>query len=310
MSFLLNPIMKWVVGLIVDAFDGIFTTVKSLLTSTPDVTVLPQVQTLTGRSTSLVDAVFVLAFVAAGVLTMTAGSSEPARYTAKQLLPRMVVAFVAAHFSTLVASRLIDLVDAAATSLGGDRPDRLGAFTAISTELDDRGAGIAPLLFAVLAAIITFLFAAVAFSYLGRFAVLILLTAAAPLALACHALPQTDGAARMWWRALFGCLAIPLAQTVTLQAGETILLDPHTMATLFGAPASGVLQLLIVIALLWVTVKIPGMVRRYVLRSPGSSIGTHLIRVLVVGTGARIVGGTPAHHGAARVVRTIAAGAR
>jgi hypothetical protein len=40
-----------------------------------------------------------------------------------------------------------------------------------------------------------------------RVALLILLVAAAPLALICHALPQTEGLARLWWRATAACLA-------------------------------------------------------------------------------------------------------
>ena len=48
--------------------------------------------------------------------------------------------------------------------------------------------------------------------YVLRLMALVLLTAAAPLALAAHALPQTAWAARWWWRALTVCLAIQAAQ--------------------------------------------------------------------------------------------------
>jgi hypothetical protein len=40
------------------------------------------------------------------------------------------------------------------------------------------------------------------------------LIAVAPFALACHALPQTEGIARWWWRAFTAILAIQSAQAV------------------------------------------------------------------------------------------------
>jgi hypothetical protein len=61
-----------------------------------------------------------------------------------------------------------------------------------------------------LIAVITVLLAAAAFGLITRFVVLIVLAAAAPLALALHALPQTDGLARLWWQATAGALAVPV----------------------------------------------------------------------------------------------------
>jgi hypothetical protein len=118
-----------------------------------------------------------------------------------------------------------------------------------------------------------------------RFAVLLVLTSIAPVALACHALPQTDPAARLWWRSFLGCAAVPTLQAVTLTAGHWMLLDPAHLLPVFGLPVEpgGILNLLIVIVLLWTTVRIPGLVRRYVTqagRSP-NFLGM-VIRVVVV----------------------------
>jgi hypothetical protein len=52
----------------------------------------------------VVDTVFVLAFTAAGVLTVAAGGDERSRYTVKDLMPRLVVGFIAAHFSPMVCA--------------------------------------------------------------------------------------------------------------------------------------------------------------------------------------------------------------
>src|SRR5215216_4515109 len=53
-------------------------------------------------------------------------------------------------------------------------------------------------------------------SYVLRVAVLVGLTVAGPLALAGHALPQTEALARWWWRGVTACLAIPVAQSLAL----------------------------------------------------------------------------------------------
>ena len=58
--------------------------------------------------------------------------------------------------------------------------------------------------------------------YVLRLMALVLLTAAAPLALAAYALPQTAWAARWWWRALTACLAIQAAQALVLTAAVRV----------------------------------------------------------------------------------------
>ncbi|MGC4857575.1 hypothetical protein ACLQ24_30475, partial [Micromonospora sp. DT4] len=107
--------------------------------------------------------------------------------------------------------------------------------------------------------------AATACSVIVRFAVALVLTAVAPIALACHALPQTDGVARMWWRSYVAMLAIPVVQAFVLFAGQWMLLDTSTMLPLLGLPVEpgGVLNLFVVMVLLWTTLKVPGLMRRY-----------------------------------------------
>src|SRR5256885_4631230 len=94
MDWLFNPgklfdlFLNWIATGILNSCDGIFGAIESVLLKSPDVTGLPQVQALTGRSVLVVDTVFVLAFIAAGVMTMTGGGSERAHYTAKDLMSR------------------------------------------------------------------------------------------------------------------------------------------------------------------------------------------------------------------------------
>jgi hypothetical protein len=204
----------------------------------------------------------------------------------------MIVAFVVAHFSPLFCSKIINLVDAVTGSLAAGDPGKLGALGAVAAQITNGGANSgSPLLFAVLAAVTTFLFAAVAFSFLTRLAVLVIIAITGPLALACHALPQLDGAARLWWRSLTGCLIIPLLQVIALQAGESLLLDPASQGYLFGVPGGGTMNLLIVITLLFICVKFPGLARKHVMQSGGSTVGAQIVRVVVIQQGMRLFTG-------------------
>jgi hypothetical protein len=282
---MLNQILDWFAGLLLDGLTGLIAAMTHVLLLTPDVTSLPQVQALTGRSVAIVDTVFVLVFVAAGALTMIAGGDERTRYTVKDLLPRCVVGFVAAHFSQLHAGNMVELANAVTTEMTDQDFHHDSALQAIKNDLVAAKDQTGGLLFVVCLAIILVLLAATGFSVIVRFAVALVLTAAAPLALACHALPHTDSVARLWWRAYLGMLAVPLAQALVLFAGQWMLLDPHAMLPALGLPTDpgGVLNLFVVMVLLWTTVRVPGLMRRYVTSGGrnGTVVGA-VVRVVVV----------------------------
>jgi hypothetical protein len=261
--------LNWVTTSILNCFDAIFNMIAKGLLITPDVTGLPQVQALSGKSVWVVDTVFVLAFIAAGALTITAGGDERARYTAKDLAPRLVVGFIAAHFSQVFAGQAITLANGLTDAFTPGDTNRQGALDAIKAHVHSGNGSNAALLMPVIVAIITVLLATTMFGLLVRVSVLLVLCAAAPFALACHALPQTDPVARLWWRSFFGCLAIPVLQSFTLQAGGWMLEDQSHMLPALGLPVDpfGFINLFIVMVLLWTTVKIPGLVRRYVTQS-------------------------------------------
>jgi hypothetical protein len=249
---------------------------------------------VTGRSAWVVDSVFVLAFVAAGAMTILAGGNERAQYTAKELMPRLIVGFIAAHFSSLFVGKAIDLGNGLVSALATGDPDHPAAFDAIKSDVHagQSNPGIV-LLYLVLVVIIIILLAATTLSFLVRFGVLLVLATVAPLALACHALPQTDPIARLWWRSLLGCLAVPVLQALMLQNAQWMLEDPtHTLPAGLPMDAGSAMNLLVVVVLLWSTVKVPGLVRRFAMQggSRGSVIGT-IARVVVVQQVARAVPG-------------------
>ncbi|MGS2618079.1 type IV secretion system protein [Micromonospora sp. LZ34] len=287
MGWLLDQILDWLAAAILGCLDALFGVISSALLITPNVTALPQVQALTGRSVLVVDTVFVLAFAAAGVLTMTAGGDERSRYTVKDLLPRLIVGFVAAHFSQLWCGMLIDLANALTAALTTPQGDSDGALRAIRTHITAGQDKTAVLLFVICVAIIAVLLASTAFSLIVRFAVVLVLTAAAPLALACHALPQTDPIARLWWKSYAGVLAVPVVQGFTLYAGQWMLTDPDHLLPVLGLPVDpgGVINLFVVMVILWTTLRVPTLMRRYV-STGNSGRGVNMlgaaVRVIVV----------------------------
>jgi hypothetical protein len=122
------------------------------------------------------------------------------------------------------------------------------------------------------------------FTWIVRMGVVLVLTVAAPGALACHCLPQLDGVARLWWRTLFGTLGTQVLQALTLHTGVRVFLDPDAnFPASLGMGAGGLLNLAVLVALLWTCVRIPGLMRRYVLRGGNpAGIGAYLVRVVLV----------------------------
>jgi hypothetical protein len=287
MGFLLDQILDWLAAAILACLDALIGVISSALLVTPNVTALPQVQALTGRSVLVVDTVFVLAFLAAGVLTVTAGGDERSRYTVKDLVPRLIVGFITAHFSQLWCGMLTDLANALPAALTTPEGDSDGALRAIKTHITAGQDKVAVLLFVVCVALIAFLLAATAFSVIVRFAVVLVLTAVAPIALACHALPQTDPVARLWWRSYAGVLAVPVVQGFTLYGGQWMLTDPDNLLPVLGLPLDpgGVINLFVVMVMLWTTLRVPAMLSRYV-SAGGSGRGANMlgaaVRVIVV----------------------------
>lgn len=264
MGYVFDGMLDWLAKAVLACLDGLISMITGALLVTPNVTGLPQVQALTGRAVWIVDTVFVLAFIAAGALTMSSGGDERARYGAKDLMPRLVVGFVAAHFSQLLCGWLIEAGNTLTTALTADGLDHQGALTAIKTHLLASQDASAALLFVVVAALVVVLVATTAFGMIGRFAVALLLTAVAPLALACHALPQTDPLARLWWRSYLGMLAVPTVQGLCLYTGQWMLLDPKSLLPVFGLPyePGGMINMFVVVVLLWTTARVPKLMSR------------------------------------------------
>jgi hypothetical protein len=179
-----------------------------LATPTPDQ--LPRMAELWGSTWQLTIAGYVLLVLVAGIVVM-AYETVQTRYSIKEIAPRVVVGFLAAAVSLQVAGQAIGFANAAAAAVLGDgvNPDSAAAGLAGMVSASLNGSGGLFLVFLGLA--LAVLLVGLLVGYVVRVALTVVLIAAAPAALGCFGLPQTEGIARWWCRAFAGVLAIQVA---------------------------------------------------------------------------------------------------
>ncbi|MFZ3555814.1 hypothetical protein [Streptomyces sp. BH055] len=246
------------------------------LLSTPDITEQRAVARLWAACLALAAGLYVL-FVTAGGVTVMGYETVQNRYALKQIAPRLLVGMIAAATSKTVMSMAIDLANAlSAAVMGADVSDAEHGLVEQSLRyvLVPAAGGAMYLVFLnCLAAVMVI---AVLMGYIVRVAVIALLAVSAPLVLSCHAHPVTDGLARMWWRALAGCLSIQVAQSMVFILGLKLFFAPGNTALGFPRP-SALGTLLAGLAMFWVLFKIPGWTTQLIFRptpiSPPGSPG-------------------------------------
>ena len=282
-DWLMDGLVSWLAEKVVDLLSGLLAILASSLFVSPDVTVLPQVKSIADKSALIVNACFILAIIAVGIATMT-GDSIQMRYGLKELIPRLVVGFVLSAFSVPLTGELISIANALTVSMTGTTAPTTEAINfvkaRIASAMSDEGSA---LLVAIIGLLIVVLMFMLVGSWLTRIGVLLILAGVAPVALACYATPWTQGAADLWWRTTLGCLATPALQAVGFSAGIDLLINPNSnLPILLGLPGSDTLNLLLVVGVLWVTVKTPSMMSRFVTRKGSPNIGGVLLRAVFI----------------------------
>jgi hypothetical protein len=282
MGWLFDSAISWFTAQLLDVLTTLWNLLLQTALITPDVTGLPQVQEFRARSLTVVNTCFGLVIVGAGIVVMSRETLQT-RYGLSELAPRVVVGFVAANMSTVVCGQLVAVANALTRALAGDDIASAGSFgqlrNTVQSGLSNGPVALLAFAFAAILAVLTALLMA---QWLVRLGVLIVLVGIAPIALACHALPFTDAAARLWWRATLGTVGTVVLQAVALHVALSIFLDPAANVAPLGIPddPTQTLNLFIVVCLLWAIIKIPGLVRRYVTKgtvSAGASIGRFVI---------------------------------
>ncbi len=174
---------------------------------------------------------FVLLIVAGGVVAMGYQSVQ-SRYSAADILPRAVFAFVASNFSLWVAREMIRASNQLSAAIGAEGIDAHEA----AVNLRDRMGVILEeaLVFTILLlAVVVVLLVVWMVTEAVRICMAIVLTIAAPMLLIFHALPQTNRLAELWWKAMAGLCAIPIAQSIVFIAMARLFFEGQM--TIFGS---------------------------------------------------------------------------
>ena len=309
-GWLIDQIMAWLAGAILATLTALWGLLEQTAFTSPDVTVLPQVAAISGRSLMIVNAAFILAVITVGVTVMTHETVQ-IRYGLGDLLPRLVVGFIAANFATPICRNLINGANTLTVALTGDSIAAEGSFGQMRRVVTDAlNSGSAAFLLVVIGLIIAVLTGMLLVVWLVRVGVLIVLVGVAPLALACHATPFTEPVATLWWRSMLGVLATVTVQALAMHTALSVFLDPDANAGSLGIPhdPAGVSNLFIVACLLWVVVKIPGLMRRYATRGSGTSNAGMVVRMMVIQAVSRVVR-LPLGRHSGRAATTAGAGA-
>ncbi|MBN1174038.1 MAG: hypothetical protein JXA67_17830 [Micromonosporaceae bacterium] len=271
-----KAIREFFADLVEDNINSVLQTLGTTLLTSPDLTADERVTTVWTTSLVITNTVVVLFIVAAGFVVASRETLQT-RHGLKQVLPRLVVAVVACNTSLLLCGKLLWATNALTAAIAGQGVDTEAAGEAIAQSLKNAQLGNNLLLtLLALAVIITVI--VVVITFVMRVACLVLLIGFAPLALVCHALPQTEGLAATWWRAMGACLGIQVAQAVILVAAIRIFFTPAG-PTILGVPASrdGLMKVLVCLCTCWILIKIPGWMKQFVLGPLGQRRGRGLL---------------------------------
>ncbi len=229
-----------------------------LLFQTPQFDEIDSVQRSWEVARGVSDALFILAVLCAGILVMASGAFET-RYTAKRLVPRLVLAAVLSNASLALCGALTKLDNALVLGLLGPDPGHV-LWSQLTAGLahSDIGGQVLSSLLGLVAALLAILLVVV---YVVRDLVLLVATVLAPLALATYCLPQTEELAALWWRIYAAGLFVQVLQAILVLVGAQ--LAAHT--DWLGA-GSALVSGLVLVTLLYLLLKLPFLAYRWAFR--------------------------------------------
>ncbi|MBS2547418.1 hypothetical protein KGQ19_11100 [Catenulispora sp. NL8] len=261
-----KAIDTWFGDLVKSALEPVLKLIGDTLLSSPDVSDGRVAQVWTGVLITA-NTLYILFFLAGAVIVM-GHQTVQTRYSMKEIAPRLVIGAVASNASLWAISQTVSLGNALAAALMDSKLSAEGIGSRLTSMIVDKlflPSGITQLFLVLLGGAVAVMGIVLLITCLIRAAILLTLTAGSPLALACHALPQTDPLARLWWRAIIGCLATQVAQALVLITSIQIFFDPNA-DTILGLPSGGgLVDLLLCLVLLFALIKIPIWTTRVVL---------------------------------------------
>ncbi|GAA4211511.1 conjugal transfer protein TrbL family protein [Microbispora amethystogenes] len=272
-DWITGQINSWFASLVYLAIKPLLDLLAVTLLATPDVSGGGRVFDLWQATAAIANAGFVL-LATVGAISAMGHQTVQTRYTVKEVLPRLFIAVLAANTSFLLCGKVIEIANALSTALLGQDFD--GRRAATTLQLLVIAPGVSQQIFYVLLALVAVvLLLLLLITFVMRAALVLLLTVASPLALACLALPYTEGLARFWWRAFTGLLLIQVAQSLTLVLAVRIFFNQDGRLLLGLMPTGQLVNLVLALCLLIILIRIPGWISRRIFAGAGghSTIG-------------------------------------
>ena len=285
-----QAINDWFAGLVRDALNPAMLLVGRTLLSTPHVAGEAEVRSYWQLSLGIADALLVLVVMAAGAILMHHETLQTS-YALKEFIPRLVVAGVAANASLAISGQMIAFANVLSSGLLGNgvNPEQAGHTLELLVLHAIQDGGIFLVLLGLACAVLA---VALLILYIVRAALIILLVCAAPLMMIAHGLPQTEGVARFWWRAMLAALGVQAAQAFTLAA--TVHVFFASGKSVLGVGTGGSLvDLLLVLCLFWVLLRIPFWAKELAFSRRFSSSTVRMAKTYVVFRVVRSLGGAP-----------------
>jgi hypothetical protein len=277
-------ITSWFRGLVEDALNPMLELIGKTVLATPQVAGQERVGDLWLISLGIADGLLIL-FVLAGAALVMTHETLHTRYALKEMLPRIALTAILVNASLSLSGQMIAAANALSAGFlaGGVNPGEASLQLKHFILAAIAGSGIFVILLGlVAAALAVFLF----ILYVVRAALILILVAGAPLMLLMHALPQTDGLARLWWRGMVAALGVQVAQALVLATAVRVFFSSGGREALGLSVTGNLVDLLVCLCLFWILIKIPFWAKDLAF-SPGRSAVTQVARSYVLAKGAR-----------------------
>lgn len=242
----------------------------------------PTVRSLWDFSRALTNAALALVVMWGGFGVMVKEHTRSPYHDLMELLPRVVLGALGANLTLVFAAFLIDANNAVAAGVG---QVGLPGYDQATPTQEGMALIVTALVYGVVAILLVL-------QMLMRLALIDLLIILAPLAMLAWVLPQTQGWFR-WWSSLFPTTVFQqVLQVMTLRLGAALMVE-LTPGSVDGA----LLTLFLGIAVCWLTLKVPALLRPGAHRAGLSSV-VSLVLVSRV-AGGLVAGGAGATGGSA-----------
>ncbi|MDP9256533.1 MAG: Ig domain-containing protein, partial [Actinomycetota bacterium] len=250
-----KAIDDWFRHLVTDALNPALELVGQTLLSTPQVVSADRVGELWAYSLGIADALLVLLIVIAGALVM-GHETVQSRYALKDALPRLAFAAIVANASLALSGQLIGIANAFSFGFLASGVDPTQASASLKQFIIGAVAsgGIFLIFLGLACAVVAVILLVL---YIVRAALIVVLVCAAPLMLIAHALPQTEGLARLWWRGMTAALGVQVAQAFLLATAVRVFFTSEGHSALGLSVTGSLIDLLVALCLLWLLVKVP-----------------------------------------------------